>query len=244
MQGKTKRIISTTLFLLGVLLAMALAGLTAWAAFEGLSYFSTGAGYDPYGGMHCPILISRTETGFVRADFSNPTDQAEQPYYEVEISGVVASRQLENQITVLPHTTQQVSWPVTASDVDVPPFVFVKMDVLPIGDFATREATCGILVAGLPGIRGATAMSIAVALALLFILIGLILPAWGLSAREASQFDREANSNSRRAAQVLGVLAAAALLAGLMGWWLATIVLLAMGLLLLPLVVPAMIMRR
>ncbi len=242
MQDRAKRNTGNILFVLGVLIALALAALTAWASFEGLSYFATGAGYDPFDGLHCPIMISPTETGIVEADFINATDQAQQPYYEVEISGVAAARQLENQITLAPHTTQQVSWTVSAADVDLSPFVFVKMDVLPMAEYSTREATCGIIVANILGMKGGTAMSVAVALALLCMLLGLVLPAWGLTPGEAARFDSEASGNYRRATQALGLVAAFALLAGLMAWWLVATILIAISLLLLTMVVPMMVL--
>lgn len=244
MNTKSKRNTANVLFLFGVLVTMALAGLMAWAAFEGLSYFATGAGYPPYGGMHCPILMSSSETGVVQAEFSNPTDQAAQPYYEVEISGIVQTRKVEGQITVPPSETRSVTWTVSAADVDLQPFVFVKMDVLPIGGNSTREDTCGILVAGLGGMPGTLALSISIALGVLCILIGMVLPAFGLTRSEAAQFDGEASSNARRAGQALSVACVCALLAGLIGWWLVATLLLAISVLLLLTVLAGFVFAR
>jgi len=229
---------ATGLFLLGVISTMALAAFTAWPGFEGLSYFATGAGYDPFGGMHCPILMSPRETGIVSASFANPTDDVMRPYYEVEISGRVASRQLEGQISVLPHASQSVTWTVNAGDIDLEPFVFVKMDVLPIGNHGTREATCGILVADVAGMSGSQALASGVGIGLLCLLAGVLVPGLGLTPNEARQFDSEASTNSRRALQALGVTSATALLASLMGWWLLATLLLAVSLLLLVMVLP------
>ncbi len=241
MQPRRARGAAALVFVLGVLITMTLAGTMAWAAFEGLSYFATGAGYASYGGMHCPVLISRPETGVVTADFVNSTGRVLQPYYEVEISGRVASRQLEGQVTVQPYARGRVSWTVTQDDIDLNPFIFVKMDVLPVGGYATREDTCGILVAGLGGIRGSLALAIAMAIGLLCLLVGLLLPAFALSAAEAAQFDAAASTNSRRAAQALGVVSVFALLAGLLSWWLVAMLALAVSLLLLVMVVPYML---
>ncbi len=244
MQRKRAPVAAAVLFVLGVLITMALAGMMAWAAFEGLSYFATGAGYASYGGMHCPVLISRSETGVVTADFVNPSGQVLQPYYEIEISGRVASRQLEGQVTVQPNARGRVSWTVTQSDIDLNPFIFVKMDVLPVDAYATREDTCGILVAGLGGISGSVGLSLAMAIGLVCLLAGLLLPAVALTAAEAVEFDAAASTNSRRAAQALGVVAVLALLAGLMGWWLVALLALVVSLLLLVMVVPYMLSGR
>ncbi len=227
-----KRIAGGILVGTGVAIALALTGLMAWAAFEGLSYFSSGAGYEAYGGLHCPILISSAETGVVQAAFDNPTDQVQEPYYQVEISAKAESRKLENQISVPAHSSRVASWTVSADDIDLEPFIFVKMDVLPMDTYATREATCGILVAGLGGLKGSIALAIAMAIGLGIMLAGLVLPALGLNPSEAVQFDVEAGTNRRRTAQALGVASTAGVLAAVMGWWLIALLLLAVSLLL------------
>ncbi len=241
MNRGAKLVTAKALFLVGALVTMALAAGIAWASFEGLSYFSTGAGYGPYGGLHCPILISRSEAGVVRADFENPTDQVQQPYYEVEISGRVASRTLEGQIVVPPHATRSAIWTVNADDIDIEPFIFVKMDVLPIGSSATREATCGILVADVIGLAGAQALSIAVAMGLLCLLAGSLIPGFEANGTGAARPGTVPSVNSGRLSQALGVATAASLLAALMGWWPIAFLLLAVSLLLLAMLVSSVI---
>ncbi len=238
MQKRSTPIAASALFLLGTVVTISLSGMMAWAGFEGLSYFATGAGYARFGGMHCPILISQAETGVVRADFVNSTGELMQPYYDIEISGRVASRQLEGQVTLPPHGTGEIRWNVDEGDIDLRPFIFVKLDVLPIGGYATREDTCGILVVDLGGISGSRALSSAIALGLLCLLGGLLLPSVGLTPSESVRFDAEASSNSRRAAQALGISSVCALFAGLMGWWLIAMLLVAVSLLLLVMRLP------
>jgi hypothetical protein len=198
-----------------------------------LSYFYTGAGYDRFSGLHCPILISRWEPGVVTATFDNSTDADLRPYYEVEISGESATRHLEGQITVEPHTRRDVRWSVGNGDIDLGFFILVKLDVLPVGGFASREATCGILVAGLGGMSGGQAIWLALGATMLCIIAGIVVPSLGLRPSEAAAFDREASSNARRSSQALGVAASAAVLAAFAGWWLAAVVLCVGGVLLL-----------
>jgi hypothetical protein len=227
--------VGAALFLIGTVSALALAALAAWADFEGFSYFTTGAGYARFDGLNCPIVISRSETGMVQAWFDNPTDQAIQPYYQVEVSGPSAARQLEGQITVEPHASRAVTWAVDAGDIDLGFFILVKLDVLPSAGYDTREATCGILVANPGSLRGDQATSAGVVFASLCMLGGLLLPVWGMNTEEAAKFDREASTNAQRVRQALGLASAAALLTALLGGWMATFVLLAVSLLLLTL---------
>lgn len=244
MGSRGKRLAAGILFVVGVLITLALTGLMAWAAFEGLSYFSSGAGYAAFDGLHCPILISSREAGVVEAHFLNSTDQAQQPFYEVEISGKVASRHMESQISVPARASQDVSWTVSSEDIDLEPFIFVKMDVLPIGGYATREATCGILVGDLAGLSGAATLLAATAIGLLCILAGLILPVLGVSQVERVRLDQEAGTNRGRATQALSVASTIGLFAGLMGWWLIALLLLVISVLLLLMGLPAMIAGR
>lgn len=223
---------ASALFLIGVLTTLALATAAAWADFEGLSYFATGAGYDSFSGLHCPILISRAETGRVSATFENQTDQEIEPYYQVEISGLAASRQLEGQITVPAHASREITWSVDAGDIDLRYFVFVKLDVLPYGGHATREATCGILVTDIAGMSGGQTLTVALAVGLLGMVAGLLLPEF-LTKDQGVRSDAPPISERRRISRALGVSSACALLGALAGWWLAALVLLVVSVLLM-----------
>lgn len=227
------RLLGSLLLLLGILLGLAISLASAWADFEGLSYFATGAGYSPLGAMRCPVLISSREIGLVRARFDNPTTAAIEPFYEIEVSGPVTSRQSEGRVVIPARASRQVEWAIDARDVDLSPFVFVKMDVLPLAGFPTREDTCGILVADLWGMGGNELSSLLLAASLLAMAGGVVLPALGLTAQQAARYDAVAGSDSRRTAQALAVATTAAVLAGLEGWWLLAVVLSAVSLLLL-----------
>jgi hypothetical protein len=212
---------------------MLVAAASAWADYEGLSYFATGATYDPFQGLHCPVLLSQAEAGIVSSDFQNPTKKTIEPYYEVEISGLTASRQLEGHLVVGPGSIQDVAWTVDARDIDLGYFVLVKVDVLPVAGYRTREATCGILVVPLPGITGKSALFLIVLVSLLGMLAGYILPVVGVSAAEAARFDRQASTPWRRLIQTLGIASALAMLSGIAGLWLPALMLCAISLLLL-----------
>lgn len=225
--------LGTAFFFLGVLIAILVAVGSAWADYEGLSYFATGAAYDPFYGLNCPVLLSPAEVGVVSARFQNQTDKAIEPYYEVEVSGLTASRQLHGHLVVDPGMTRDAAWTVDARDIDLGDFVLVKVDVLPVAGYRTREATCGILVVPLPGLTGKSALFLIVLVSILCMLAGLILPVIGVAPAEAAKFDREASTPWRRLIQTLGLAGALAMLSGLAGWWLPALVLCAISLLLL-----------
>ena len=227
MQRRSIKTLGSVLFLLGVFLSLALALAAIWGDYEAMSYFFNGAGYGAFDSLNCPVLMSRTEVATISATFDNPSDAAIQPYYEVEVSATASSRDLEKQITVPPHTSRTVQWTVDANDLNLGSFILIKMDVLPVAGFSTREATCGVLLLNLAGPSGERIVGAVLAVSLLGILLGL-----GIrdSGERAATDKALSTQNGMRAT---GVAALLALLAGLMGWWLIGVLFMAGTMLLL-----------
>ncbi len=227
MQTISKQALGTIIFLAGLFLGLALAVVAIWGDFEAMSYFYSGAGYPSFNGLSCPVLMSRAETGTVSATFNNPSNEEIKPYYQVEISGSVADRTLENQIPVAAHSSRTVMWTVNANDIDLGSFVLIKMDILPMAGYSTRETTCGIVVLNLGSLTGSQVLTWGVVLSLLGIVLGLVI-------RQIGQKDLPGRSLSiRNVMRAAGIVVCAALLAGLLGWWLLGLLLVAMTILLL-----------
>ncbi len=204
----------TGIFLAGVLLGIILAALTVWGDFEAMSYFYTGAGYAGFNGLKCPALLSHDEVATVSARLDNSTDGDIEPYYQVEVSGIAGTRKLENQVTVPAHSSKTVQWTVSSADLDLGSFVMVKMDILPMAGYSTREATCGMVVLNLGGLSGSLVVDCGLALSLLAILVGLVLREMGpepLGGKELSL---------RNGLRATGVVTCLALFAALSGSWL------------------------
>jgi hypothetical protein len=215
MQTKSVQTLGGVIFFIGVILGLVLSLAAIWGAFEGISYYYTGAGYPSFNGLDCPMLMTRSETGTVTASFDNPSDQEIEPYYEVTISGQTSMRKFEGQLSVPAHTSKRIRWKVDANDIDLGFFIFINMDVLPVAGFTTREVTCGIIVLNLAGPTGGQVFNLALAVSLMGIGIGL-----GLWENAASmKFDN--SLNLRRAVKTLGITVLLTLLTSIMGWWLA-----------------------
>lgn len=227
MQRRSIKTLGSVLFLLGVFLSLALALAAIWGDYEAMSYYFNGAGYGAFDSLSCPVLMSRTEVATISARFDNPSDTAIQPYYEVQVSATASSRDLEKQIIVPPHTSRTVQWTVDASDLNLESFILIKMDVLPVAGFSTREATCGILLLNLAGPSGGEIVGAALAVGLLGILLGL-----GIREGGERAIDDKALS-TQNGMRATGVAALLALLTGLMGWWLIGVLFMAGTMLLL-----------
>ena len=227
MQTKSFRTLGGVTFLLGVFLGLALAFAAIWSDFEGFSYFNSGAGYQSFNGLVCPILMTRSEKGVVTADFENPTGQEFEPYYEVAISGPVSLRKFEGQLSVLAHATKSIRWTVDANDLDLGFFIFINMDVLPVAGYSTREDNCGIMVLNLTGPTGGQVFALMLAASLIGLVMGLGL--W----ENAPAPDINRYTNMRRALQALGIMVLLALLASIIGWWAVGLIFCALSILLL-----------
>lgn len=225
MQPK-KLIISSIIFFVGIALGLALAIVTIWPDYEAVRYFFTGAVYGQFSGLTCPALVTRSETATISASIENPWDQVAKPVYKVEISGPLG-RLLREQISIPPHQTQTVEWTVNEDDIDLGSFIFTKITVLSFVTTPTREATCGIFVINLNGLSGKQVLGISLTISLLAIVIGLGI--WESQMEAATKGFMQ----PQRVRRALALAVLLGMLSGLMGWWIAGIVLIVLAVLLL-----------
>src|SRR5688572_29086256 len=143
MNTKRLRILSGTVFFLGVIIGFALAVITIWNRLEAVRYFFTGATHERFNGLRCPVMIATNEKGIVTAVFNNAKDQEDNFFYRAEISGDISTRQVEGQTAVPPHQRKSIQLTVDANDVDLLYFIFVKMTILPNALHRSQEAVCG-----------------------------------------------------------------------------------------------------
>jgi hypothetical protein len=205
----------------------------AWADYEGLSYFATGATYDSFAGLSCPAVLSRAETGSVSATFDNPRSTAIEQYYKVEISGPFSSRILQGHVGIAPGTSREIGWSIGPADIDLGSFILVKLDVLPSPGYRTREATCGVIVLPLGRMGGELALNIAICAFAVLTVVGLAVPALGEVQSVAPRRATRSLARHPGLFRALGITVSFAILASLVGWWTAAIVLSVVGLLLL-----------
>ncbi len=165
----------------------------------------------------------RSETGVIDAVFDNPTNSDDDFYYKVEISGFFSPRQIEDHISVPAHQKRSVTLTVNKDDIDLQFFIFAKIVISPNSTRPTREADCGIMVLNNSRFTGGQLFTVALVLSLLGIIVGFIL--WHRSSVDV-------NSDIHRVMQLLGIVVLLAMIAGLVGWWLAGILFIVLALLL------------
>jgi hypothetical protein len=226
MQTKSKHFLSGAIFFFGIFVGLALALAIIWGKYEATSYFFEGTTYASFNGLHCPVLMARSETGIIRAVFNNSDNQDDEPYYQMEIGGITP-RNFENQLSLPPHTSKSVQWTADANDINLGFFIFAKLDILPDGIHPTREATCGILVLNISGLTGGQIFWFMLVISLMEIPAGFLL--WRTTDKTSTGRALE----TQRAMLALAVLVLLSIFTGLMGWWFMGIILCAITFLLI-----------
>ena len=219
------RLFSIAVFFLGVIIGIALSAIILWNRVEATRYYFTGAKYDQFHGLQCPVMIGPTEQAVVTAVFNNPTNEEDNYFYRAEISGkAFSTRQVEDKIMVPPHQTKTVQLAVDANDVDLMFFILVKMSILPNSVHRSQEAVCGIMIINILGLTGAQIFGTALSLSFLGIALGL-----GVWQQTGTKTDQDI----RRATQTLGLAVLLTMFAASMGWWIVGMALSAITILLL-----------
>jgi hypothetical protein len=212
MQTKSKRLIGGVIFFFGIFIGLALALVVIWGQYEASSYFFEGTSYASFNGLHCPALMTRSETGVIKAVFDNLSNQDDEPYYQMEIGGITP-RNFEGHLSLPPHTSKSVQWTVDAGDINFGFFIFAKLDTLPDGIVPTREATCGVIILNISGLTGDQIFWLMLIISLIGIPAGFVL--W----RTTNNLRTGRALELQRAMLALGILVLLSMVAGFIGWW-------------------------
>lgn len=211
MNNRPFLILSRVFYFAGVVIGFVLSVVVIWNNLESTDYYFEGVKYPPFKGLRCPVMIAPTEKGIVTAVFNNPTNEEDNFYYKVEVSGkAFSTREIEDQIAVPPHQAKSFQFTVNARDVDLLFFILVKITIRPNSVHHTQEATCGIMVANILGLTGTQ-----VSLAALFLSFSGIAVGLGLWQQTSPKADR----GMPRVVQTLGLVVLLTLLSASMAWW-------------------------
>jgi hypothetical protein len=154
--NKTIFYASVFLFAAGVLLSLIFIIISVWGGLEA-SLFDTSIREETYIRPYdCPIVITRQETGIVRASFSNPTGREVTRRVHTNISEgrITLMRRISTDITIAPGQTKVVEYEVYPEDAAFDRFIFVRTRALRTAPFPSASSACGIMVVGLPGVTG------------------------------------------------------------------------------------------
>jgi len=188
--------------------------------------------------LRCPWIISADEEATVSAKFTNPTDKPVSFLVRTRVSrGFVTLVRQDSQVVKLaPRESRELSWPVAAADAAYGRLVMVRTLAMGSAARPARENSCGILVAGVSGIGGQ-------GLFVAGVHAGFALMSPGAALWRRRRLSVQDFGAVRRGAW-LALMVVASLVTGMMGWWLASHLLLVGAALMAFVVLEAEVSRR
>ncbi len=198
-------------YLAGLALGITLAALSSWADLEANFYGFSRQSKTPFQGLSCPVMMTRGETRSVAITFTNTSGQTIKPNIRTEISTRITPETTLDFAELAPGESITIQKTISAKNIDLERFIFVKALVYSVYPMSDTENTCGVYV--LPGNgSGAVILAILTGLSLLMNGAGLyFLHKSNLPARKTSPF------------LFLSALLVFALIFAFLGWWIQTI---------------------
>jgi hypothetical protein len=204
-------LLGVLIFLAGILLEISISGGVLWGEFEARIY--TAQVGDAGLTMECPLMLSPSESGTVRATITNPLDEEADPVVTAWISRTGGNQQLSQTLTLAPHETQTLQWTIDRSDMIFGRLILVNVLQSRFSDSISRQGACGVLVLSLLALDGIRSFSLFFSTALLCTLLGSALwlrVNWPLN---------ELHRSTARACGILAGMATAGMLVALTRGW-------------------------
>ena len=223
------RFLSLTIFTLGILIGMAIAGGIVWGDLEASLFDSSINANSTLRSLKCPIAITTDEVGIIHATLKNPTDREKSFYVRAHISeGYVSlKREINQQITVAPGEKGKVFWEIYPEDAAYNSVVLFRAYVNASYPVPSQGNFCGVLVLDIPLLSGSQFFLLLLVLSLAGILSGRWL--W----RIANPKRNENSASMGNAMNALATIVFGSILTGYLGWWILGILLFAVSVLMI-----------
>ena len=199
------------LFIAGVFTGLVLSGAYAWGESEARIYSSFNGDSDI--GIQCPLILSPTEKGVVKAEIVNLTGEEVKPVVTAEISHGKVPREVQLTFNLQSLKSENVEWTVDSSDVIFERVILVNVLQSRYSNNPSRSGSCGILVFSLFGLTGIQSFGLVLTVSLILMFTGGAL--WLRAHRPLDKFAE----NVVQINLVLFVVTILALLSTLLRWW-------------------------
>jgi hypothetical protein len=142
------------LFFIGVILAFFLTALTVWADVEATMYGFPHLGNDPMAGLACPPMMNISDTAQFSVSLRNTAKKPARPVLDILISNAGVWRRINTPVDLNPGEKKTLSWDLSAADVVLSNYIFIKASTYAAYPLKDSEGTCGIFVSDIPGLNG------------------------------------------------------------------------------------------
>jgi hypothetical protein len=183
MGKKTTRIVAILLFIIGAVIGIALQGITFVGDFEAMRFGATYRFDNPLRNLACPIIITDKETSRVAVTLTNTSDRSIEFRFRTYISQGSATLITEDNtaLSLEAGETGAIYWTITPDDVAFERLILVKIRRFPRYGFPASEGACGVFYLKTTLLTGDQVFFSLAAIALFFMVVGVVL--WALSNR-------------------------------------------------------------
>jgi hypothetical protein len=174
---KRIRILSATLFVIGVFLAITFYGIATWADFEASLFDTSIKADETLRSVRCPVIVGINQVSAVRAKIHNTLDRKASFSVRTRVSdGMITLMREENQRFPL-EPGESAALEVSVSPVDAVWNRVIMSRVMQNRSYPepSKSGTCGILVFNFVGLSGNWIQLIWLGIAFVLILVGLYL---------------------------------------------------------------------
>jgi hypothetical protein len=170
-RNKNLRRLGVVLFAIGVLLGMALIGVTIWTDLEASFFDSMMAsrGDEPLKTLRCPVLMTTSETGRISATFENTADKPVELRLRAHVTDgfVTLMREVNTTLPLEPGEKKTAEFQLTAGDRAYRWLILARVLQARHHPFPARQAACGVLVLDVPFLTGNQLFALTIAVTVL-----------------------------------------------------------------------------
>ncbi len=216
MSPKNLRLLSMTIFMIGVIAGLVFSGMAVWADFEASLFDSSLTAEESFPDFRCPIIIGQNQPGIISGRIENTSKYNLKFFIRAHATdgSIIAMSEQVDRPVVPAGTSQPIQWEVSRSNAVWGNFILFRAYQYRYAPVPSRASSCGIIVSPIAGISGTAAMVLLIGISLVGMGAGLVL--WFIQLKRTQGRLREAAT----AMVVLAAFVIAGLIVNLLGMWL------------------------
>lgn len=166
-------VLGASLFFIGVLLGLTLSAFFLWGEIEARLY-SDLTGTESMK-LTCPWMLSPSETGTVRAEIVNFTNQDARPVVTIEVSRAFSSSHPDQTFDLVHGEKKEAEWKISSADAIFGKLILINILQDQYRENPSRLGSCSVLLFGLFDLTGLQTFILIIAMSIACLVTGRIL---------------------------------------------------------------------